>query len=62
MANFYELDDDVDCGATERGGDTTALDAVAPLVDDAVHDLRHVEGGFTAEVMDPVTGEKNEWR
>ena len=56
MADFYELDDDVNRGAIDRGRETTAMDAVAPLVDDDVHDLLHVEGGLAAEPMDPVTG------
>ena len=62
MANFYELEYGFDRGAIERGRDNTAMDAVASLVDDAVHDLRHAKDGFTAEFMDPVTGEYNEWR
>ena len=56
MANLYELDDDVDRGAIDRGRETTAMDAVAPLVDDAVHDLRHVDDGLAAKLMDPVAG------
>ena len=49
------MDNDVNCGANNRGRETTAMDAVAPLADDSVHDLLHVDGGVAAEFMDPVT-------
>ena len=50
------MDNDVDRGAIDRGRKTTAMDAVAPLVDDSVHDLLHVDGGLAAEFMDLVAG------
>ena len=50
------MDNDVDRGAIDRGRETTAMGAVAPLVDDSVHDLLHVYGGLAAEFMDLVAG------
>ena len=50
------MDNDVDRGAIDRGCETTAMDAVAPLVDDAVHDLLHFDGGLAAKLMDSVAG------
>ena len=50
------MENDVDRGAIDRGRETTAMDAVALLVDNAVHDSRHVDDGLAAELMDPVAG------
>ena len=55
MANLYELEYGFDRGAIDRA--RSCGDAVAPLVDEAVHDLDHVDGGLAADVMDLMASE-----